>query len=394
MTDGINSGSAGNIRSLLPPPAEVPAEQVGNLSSRDQTMLVEELASPDDYWLSITDAARVTRRQEITIRRWISAGTLPVRGQRMGLNKRTRHVRASDLARLTPIIDPTAAITGAPAQVNLLSIPEQQAHLLAEQQRVAHQVADLSQRAEDSEKHVANLHEHAKAVRHEAEAAAQTIQTLQALTQHIATRIDALAEELTKSQQDHTRQGQRVEGIERALNEIKAGLTALTKQSSATEQTASNLSARIDQIATLAELAAHHEDQLATIRTDFSTLHTRVSELDTRSTHLLQQTTDQAKKHTQQHDAAMQAVQQLHAEMEQIAQQTTNLNMLYQRQSEAQAASEQHARLQDELLAALQASHDQLHEEIRHARRSQRLPPSDKPSKANAKPLLPHHDAK
>lgn len=394
MTDGINSGSAGNIEALLSPPAEVPAEQVGNLSRRDQTMLVEELASPDDYWLSITDAARVTRRQEITIRRWISAGTLPVRGQRMGLNKRTRHVRASDLAQLTPIIDPTAAITGAPAQVNLLSIPEQQAHLLAEQQRVAHQVADLSQRAEESEKHVANLREHAKAVQHEAVAAAQTIQTLQAFTQHIATRIDALAEELTKSQQDHTRQGQRVESVERALSEVKAGITALTKQSSAAEQTTSNLSARIDQLATLAELAARHEDQLATIRTDLSTLHTRVSELDTRSTHLLQQATDQAKKHTQQHDAAIQTIQQLHAEMAQIAQQTTNLNMLYQRQSEAQAASEQHARLQDELLATLQASQDQLHEEIRRARRSQRLPPSDKPSKANTKSMSPHHDAK
>ena len=60
---------------------------------------VDALAGPEDYWLTITDAARATRRQDITIRRWIATGQLPVRRHTVGLNQRTRQVRASDLAR-------------------------------------------------------------------------------------------------------------------------------------------------------------------------------------------------------------------------------------------------------------------------------------------------------
>src|SRR5713226_6276020 len=84
---------------------------------------VEDLAGPDDYWLSITSAARVVRRQDITIRRWIASGMLPLRGdpakvgqpgapRPSGLNKRTRYVRASDLEKLSPIVDPSAVIIG------------------------------------------------------------------------------------------------------------------------------------------------------------------------------------------------------------------------------------------------------------------------------------------
>lgn len=112
--------------------AEVPQnESVKDGESR--VVLVDDLAGEGDYWLSVTDAARVTRRQEITIRRWIAVGELPVRRQRMGLNKRTRHVRARDLAKLTPIIDPSAAITGDVGSLDLTSIPQQQAQIQAAQ---------------------------------------------------------------------------------------------------------------------------------------------------------------------------------------------------------------------------------------------------------------------
>lgn len=40
---------------------------------------VEELADENDYWLSITDASRVCRVQDINIRRAIEKGHLPVR---------------------------------------------------------------------------------------------------------------------------------------------------------------------------------------------------------------------------------------------------------------------------------------------------------------------------
>lgn len=106
---------------------------------------VDELVEEGDYWLTLTDAARITRRQEVTIRRWVATGVLPVRRQRMGLNKRTRHVRASDLGKLTPIVDPAAMISGQAAQVDLLSIPAQQAQIQATYHEVMHQLNHLAQ---------------------------------------------------------------------------------------------------------------------------------------------------------------------------------------------------------------------------------------------------------
>jgi len=109
---------------------------------------VDALAGPEDYWLTITDAARATRRQDITIRRWIATGQLPVRRHAVGLNQRTRQVRASDLAKLTPIIDPTAVITGEEGRLNLMSIPVEQAQLRVGQQQLQQHVAALREHVE------------------------------------------------------------------------------------------------------------------------------------------------------------------------------------------------------------------------------------------------------
>jgi chromosome segregation ATPase len=93
---------------------------------KDRTRYVEELESQDDYWLSITDAARVCRVQDVSIRRAIASGRLPVRAQGAGDNKRTRFVRASDLPRANyPIIDSGAAITSDIRKVDILDIPLQ-----------------------------------------------------------------------------------------------------------------------------------------------------------------------------------------------------------------------------------------------------------------------------
>jgi hypothetical protein len=97
-------------------------EQVHNTLER----YADELSGPDDYWLTISDSARATCRQEISIRRWITKGLLPVRNQHVGLNQRTRLVRASDLAALTPIIDPAGAISTECGRLDLISIPVQQ----------------------------------------------------------------------------------------------------------------------------------------------------------------------------------------------------------------------------------------------------------------------------
>lgn len=99
---------------------------------------VTELAGPNDRWLSVTDAARITRRQEKSIRDWVESGKLPVHPERIGLNKRTRQVRLSDLKTLTPIVDPEAGISTDVGLLDLPSIPKAQ-------QRLAEQMTALQQ---------------------------------------------------------------------------------------------------------------------------------------------------------------------------------------------------------------------------------------------------------
>src|SRR6266567_1168673 len=94
-------------------------KQTTNVATAER--YADELAGPDDYWMTITDAARATRRQDITIRRWIASGMLPVRKERVGLNKRARQIRASDVATLTPIIDNSAMISKDESKIDLTS---------------------------------------------------------------------------------------------------------------------------------------------------------------------------------------------------------------------------------------------------------------------------------
>src|SRR5258708_33952449 len=91
---------------------------------------VTELAGPDDRWVSVTDASRIGRRQEHTIRSWIAQGLLPVNPVRGGINKKTRQVRLSDLATLTPIVDPDAGIATDLVTLDLLIIPKQRHQLM------------------------------------------------------------------------------------------------------------------------------------------------------------------------------------------------------------------------------------------------------------------------
>lgn len=118
-------------------------DSAGKDQQKNQERYADELAGPDDYWLTITDAARATRRQDVTIRRWISKGLLPVRRQHVGLNQRTRLVRASDLAALTPIIDPAGAISTERGKLDLTSIPMQQAQIKSSQQNILTQLEGL-----------------------------------------------------------------------------------------------------------------------------------------------------------------------------------------------------------------------------------------------------------
>ena len=142
-SDQVSSSASLDV---LSPDGSLVATEPAHSPSRAGSCEVDSLTGPDDYWLTLTDAARVTRRQEVTIRRWVAAGSLPVRSRALGLNKRTRHVRASDVSRLTPIIDPSATISGATAQIDLLGIPVQQEHILAQQEETLQSLGALATR--------------------------------------------------------------------------------------------------------------------------------------------------------------------------------------------------------------------------------------------------------
>src|SRR5260370_29727091 len=110
----------------------------------DLVVYTEELAGAEDYWLSITDASRVCRVQDVSIRRAIARGALPVRRQRAGQNKRTRFVRASDLPHVGfPIIDEIAAITTEIGNADIISIPRQQQRILQHHQQLMPRLQEL-----------------------------------------------------------------------------------------------------------------------------------------------------------------------------------------------------------------------------------------------------------
>lgn len=116
----------------------------------DLMQYVEELASaeaypPGDAWISLTDAARVTRTSEAMARRWVTSGRLPVKKEAVGIPPRTRLVRISDVAKIRPIVDPTAAITGDVRKLDLPSIPRQQQQIMQDYQRILGETATLQQ---------------------------------------------------------------------------------------------------------------------------------------------------------------------------------------------------------------------------------------------------------
>lgn len=119
-------------------------------NTKKNEIYVTELAGPDDRWLSVTDAARITRRQEKSIRDWIESGRLPVHPERVGLNKRTRQVRLSDLATLTPVVDPDAGISTDVGLLDLPSIPKTQQRLV-EQMVELRELMGLLQKAAEGQ---------------------------------------------------------------------------------------------------------------------------------------------------------------------------------------------------------------------------------------------------
>ncbi len=148
---------------------------------------VEELASAEAYpdgdaWISLTDAARVTRTSEAMARRWVTSGRLPVKKEAVGIPPRTRLVRLSDVAAIRPIVDPTAAITGEVRKLDLPSIPRQQMQIMEDHQRLLAQTTALH---EIVEREMTELRAHLR-------------RDLDALETHLQTRHDTLATHVTQ----------------------------------------------------------------------------------------------------------------------------------------------------------------------------------------------------
>ncbi len=105
---------------------------------------MQELAGPDDQWITVVDSARMTGASESMANRWVTSGRLPIRGNpetleedRVGNPPRTRQYRLSDVAAIHPILYPEQAVSTVVRTLHLLSIPQEVSRLTREHQQIA-----------------------------------------------------------------------------------------------------------------------------------------------------------------------------------------------------------------------------------------------------------------
>lgn len=268
----------------------------------------EALEEEGDYWLSITDAARVCRVQDVTLRRAINRGNLPVRKMPAGQNKRTRFVRASDLPRAGyPIIDESATITTEIGKADILSIPRQQQEIMAVQGRLMEQYAGLLAELERFTAQLHHLNQQAEAL-HGAVGAVR-----EELTQQVS-QLNALRQALQQAEtQTHERLQQQADHYQEALATLRSDLSSdlenklqqlqkrlgafIEEQRQALQshrQTVSDLLERaerttkerfhtLDQQGTATATALSTlQEQAEALATSLSTLQQQVADLDTR----------------------------------------------------------------------------------------------------------------
>ncbi len=204
---------------------------------------VTELAGPDDRWVSVTDASRIARRQEHTIRTWIAQGVLPVNPQRVGINKKTRQVRLSDLVKLTPIIDPDAGIATDWGTLDLPSIPKQQQQLVEQmavlQQDVTGQLASLAGEQEkfaEETRQAWHIHQQQyQALAHRTDEQQQLIQRVRdSLTESLHDLDRSLHQELADQQEQHQRLMEQVIVYSQELQQAREDLSALVSETEKT----------------------------------------------------------------------------------------------------------------------------------------------------------------
>src|SRR6266567_9132899 len=161
----------------------------------DLVQYVEELAGPEEYpegdaWMSLTDAARITRTSEAMARRWVTSGRLKVKKEPVGVPPRTRLVRLSDVAKIRPIVDPTAAITGDVRKLDLPSIPRQQLQIIQDHERLTRQI---ERALEASKQHEASTHT----------ALEQVTERIRELSEDLSHRLSTHRDELADQARQH-----------------------------------------------------------------------------------------------------------------------------------------------------------------------------------------------
>ena len=279
---------------------------------------MDELAGPDDYWLSLTDAARVTRRQEVTIRRWVASGALPVRSRPLGLNKRTRHVRASDLAGLTPIIDASATISGDAAQIDLLSIPLQQAQIHTAQQQIEYGIRDLAtQVAQVSASHEERIVEQSRLLT-QVEAAAREVQA--AVSTHVTWANEqqaALGSQLDSLQRKLVRYSSRLhqlqDEVQGSVQGLRVDVDDSAKQQEMQQKTLVAHESRITTVEQLVERVQRIEQREAKDARDRNDLRTQLADVFTRASALderIRSVKSAMESDVSSRDAAQRAIEQ------------------------------------------------------------------------------------
>ncbi len=323
---------------------EITLQQEDNSTDgTSQERYADELVGPDDYWLTITDAARATRRQDVSIRRWISKGLLPVRRQHVGLNQRTRLVRASDLAKLTPIIDPAGAISTERSKLDLTSIPVQQAQLKASQQELLVQLKDVQEFA-----------------RQEGETLRRMIDEQE---QQQRTALEALrTETTTRLRQQYEKSEQQTHKLGTALAQQQANTTtALEELAGKINLVMSSLTQRIDVL---------HEQEQALTEAWQQTTQRQQEQIETLTAHLQEE--KQVREHLtvqvnqlteQQAQQLVKYEQEVHLR-EQLADKVQQLtNQLAEQQVAHVHEVQARERLQQQL-AAQQSMHDQTLQQV------------------------------
>ncbi len=263
------------------PPEQRKAQQ--DAGKDDLVQYVVELAGPEDAWISLTDAARITRTSEAMARRWVTSGRLKVKKEPVGVPPRTRLVRMSDVAAIRPIVDPTAAITDDIRKLDLPSIPRQQVQIMEDHQRLTKQVQEA---LDASQQHATEtrtaLEQFAARLQQQEEDLRRQLSTqrdeLQRALEQEQRRSEALAEQVRNQahqiEQNHTQLSEQGRQHQYEMEQLRAHL--LGQLADAQQQLSRKLSEQDQeyrsQVDQLRRDLTQQQEALVTLRQDMTTL--------------------------------------------------------------------------------------------------------------------------